>query len=156
MQLLAFSHFCFHAQIWQFYKSACISENPAHSPTQWKQAQFQPLRCRKRVHMQLLACFSNSCFHAQIRQCYKLADISISETAACTVKIISILTTWSKKRVYMYTSMQILALFSNSSFYTQIWQFGKAACTLETTTCRVKISSISTPGILNWRANSVF
>ncbi len=50
---------------------------------------------------------------------------------------------WGRNRVYV----QLLALWPMAKFHAQIWPFWKFACISETAAPRVKISSISTPGL---------
>ncbi len=73
-------------------------------------------------------------FHAQLWQFWKSARIS--ETAARTAKISSILTLWGRKRVG--------ATPGKAKFQAQIWQIWKSVRISETASSRAKIGSIST------------
>ncbi len=86
----------FHAQIWQVWKWARISETAARRAkitlisTPWG---------RQRVHVQLLELWPLAKFHAQIWQFRKLARIL--ETAAHRAKISSISIPWGRMRIYV-------------------------------------------------------
>ena len=128
----------FHAQIWQFWKSAHISETAARRA---KISSISTPWGRKRVYVQLLELWPMAKFHTQIWQFWKLA--CISETAARRAKISSISATWGRKRLYV----QLLELWQMAKFHAQKWQFWKSARISETAAHRVKISSISTPEV---------
>ena len=70
----------FHAQIWQFWKSACISETTAYRAK--NKLYISTLWCRKRVFVQLLELLSMPLI--QQWQCWKSA--CISEATAHKVK----------------------------------------------------------------------
>ncbi len=105
-----------HAQIWQFWKLACISETAARRA---KMSSISTPCGRKRVYVQLLGLWPLAKFHAQIWQFWKL--FRISETAARRAKISSTSTPSGRKRVYV----QLLELWPIAKFHAQIWQFWK-------------------------------
>ncbi len=98
----------FHAQIWQFWKSAHVTKNAVRRV---KISLISTTWGRKRVHMQLWDLSSNSRFHAQIWKFWKMA--CILKRDACRAKIRSISTLLGRKRVHM----QHLELFFNSRFH---------------------------------------
>ena len=78
----------FHSQIWQFWKSPCISETATCRAKIHVSSILTPWN-RERVYVQLLTLWPMAKFHAQIWQFGKWARIS--ETAAHSAKISSIL-----------------------------------------------------------------
>ncbi len=86
----------FPAQIWQFWKSAHISETPAHRE---KLSSISTPWGRNMAYVQLLEPWPMAKFHSQIWQFWKSARIS--ETAAPRMKISSISTS-GVKREFMW------------------------------------------------------
>ena len=132
----------FHAQMWQFWKWACISETTAHRA---KISSISTSWCRKRVNVQLLALWPMVNCHAQIWQFWKSACVLLGILCPIRAPVRSISTPWGRKRVYV----QLLVLWSMAKLYhAQIWQFWKSSCISmisETAAHRVKISSLLTP-----------
>ncbi len=125
----------FHAQMWQFWKLAHISETTARI------AKINSISIpwgKKREYVQLLEIWPLATFPAQMCQFWKSGHIS--ETAAHRVKISSILASYGRKIAYM----QILELWLLAKLQAQIWQFWKLAHISETAARRAKISLIST------------
>ena len=126
----------FHAQIWQFWKSARISETAART----RRAKISSISHPwggKRVYAT-----SGPLANGHVL-CPNMAILKISEIAARRAKISSISTPWGGKRVYV----QLLELWSIAKFHAHLWLFWKSACISETAGRRAKISSILTPGV---------
>ncbi len=131
-----FSNFRFYAQILKFWKADHVSKGAARGTKISLNLPLPPPRY-KESNTQLLNLSSNSIFHAQIWQIWKLA--CILKMAAHRVKRVHFRLFWGRKRVH-------------TQLHGQIWKFWKLSHVLKTQVHRVKISSIST----DWGRKSVY